>query len=173
MEHPDPVGVDAMLYHGERQFPQAKSLSMLLSTLALDEARKHGCWDAILIDRQGELLEGSRSSLYWFDDGQIFSPEPAKILAGLTRQHFIRALEAGGVKVQQGRLMLEDMLQNPRPLVLSSTSIAIQPVKRILSSRGWSTPSVPARPSSRGQWITLPEEPRIREFAGWYRAYLA
>ena len=157
LEYPEAVGVDAMLYRGERQFPQAKSLSMLLSTLALHEAGKHDCWDAILVDSQGELREGSRSSLYWFENDRIYSPAPEKILEGVTRLHFIRSLAKKGVTMHRGSLLLNDVLNRPRPLALSSTSIAIQPVKRLLND---------------GKWIRLPEEPRIAEFARWFGTYL-
>ena len=157
-EYPEPLGLNAFLYHGERHFPQAKSLGLLFSTMALNEAKKHNCWDAILIDRHGELREGSRTNLYWFEQGKIYSPPADKILAGVTQQHFIRALQEQGIKMHRGQLLLEDFLSKPRPLLLSSTSIVIQPVKNILTGRG--------------SWLQLPEEARIHEFSQWYRHYL-
>lgn len=161
--NPLPTGLNALIFYGERHFPQAKSLSMLLSTVALSRAEQHGCWDAILVNHRGELCEGSRSNLYWFEGERLYSPPTGQILDGVTRQHVIRALAMKGEKLHSGRLLLENFLRNPCPLVLSSTSIGVQPVKQIVIEGGESKGS---------ESIRLPEAAGLAEFAEWFSNYM-
>ncbi|MGI9257145.1 MAG: aminotransferase class IV [Salinispira sp.] len=180
-EYPEPVGLNAMIFHGERHFPQAKSLSMLLSTVALGEAQKHDCWDAVLVDRDGELCEGSRSNVYWFEGDEIYSPPTEKILSGVTRRHFIQALEMSGRQVHSGHLLLDDFYRNPRPLMLSSTSIGVQPVRQIkIISKNTaqfpptadSTQLPPAADSGQTETIDLPSDGQAEECARCFIRYM-
>lgn len=157
-DFPEPVGLEVAAYMGERHFPQAKSLSMLLSSRALDHARDFGCWDSILIDRQGLMLEGSRANLYWLEEDGIYSPPEDSILSGVTRINFQKSLEEHGVMLKQGMLGYDDFLAKPRPLLMTSTSIAVQPVTSFVDIEGISR--------------VLPEDPRTERFARWYGEYL-
>jgi branched-chain amino acid aminotransferase len=158
LEFPEPVGVDVIAYRGERHFPRAKSLSMLLSAVALDTARRAECWDALLVDRDDFLLEGSRSNLFWIRGDALFSPPEDRILAGVTRANILRCASEMGVELRIGELSLREQLSSPRPMILSSTSIAIQPISRIKTLEG---------PTAE-----LPGNPLVRSLADYYARFL-
>jgi branched-subunit amino acid aminotransferase/4-amino-4-deoxychorismate lyase len=63
------TGVDCLLFDGERPFPPAKSLGLLVSTIAFREARSHDCWDALLVNRRDEISEGTRTNLFYIPVG--------------------------------------------------------------------------------------------------------
>ena len=69
-----------------------KTTSRLAYTLAADEARAAGADEAILLTRQGEVLEGSASNVFLHVDGQIATPSHhTGILAGITRAFVLHA----------------------------------------------------------------------------------
>lgn len=157
-DFPEPIGVDLAAYRGERHFPRAKSLSMLLSTRALEHAREWGCWDSVLIDRRDLMLEGSRANLYWLEEDGLYSPPEDSILSGVTRMNFRRSLEKHGIRMKEGLLSYDDFLARPRPLLMTSTSIAVQPVKRFIDLQGNAQ--------------ALPVDGRTDEYARMYGEYL-
>jgi branched-chain amino acid aminotransferase len=158
LEFPEPVGVDLFEYRGERHFPQAKSLSMLLSSVALSAAKAQNCWDALLVDRDGMLLEGSRSNLFWVEGDRLCSPPEERILAGVTRANIIRCALEIGFEFEIAELRLDEMLARPRPLIVSSTSIALQPVKHLFLADG--------------RKLALPESPLVDRLSRAYGQYL-
>ncbi|MCL5117391.1 MAG: aminotransferase class IV [Candidatus Marsarchaeota archaeon] len=79
-------GAKAVTYSGERRFPTAKTKDLLLSFMAYREAEKAGAIDALLIDNDGNLREGTRSNLFAVKKGTIITPPAEKVLEGITKK---------------------------------------------------------------------------------------
>jgi para-aminobenzoate synthetase/4-amino-4-deoxychorismate lyase len=59
--------------------------------LAWDEAQAAGCGEAILLDVQGRVAEGSRSNVFVRLDGQLFTPPAAQVLLpGVYRRYLMK-----------------------------------------------------------------------------------
>jgi branched-subunit amino acid aminotransferase/4-amino-4-deoxychorismate lyase len=136
-------GVDCLLYHGERQFPQAKSLSLLLSTIAYRAALDRGCHDALLINGRGELTEGTRMNLFYAEGGAaadgrgpLYTPPAKDALEGITRRTLMEALAAGGYPVAERPLREGEALSGRFGLMVSSTSNKALPVRSLLRPDG-------------------------------------
>jgi branched-chain amino acid aminotransferase len=132
-------GVDCLLYRGERQFPQAKSLSLLLSTIAYRGALAEGCYDALLINGRGELSEGTRMNLFYAEagaaahsPGPLYTPPAKDVLEGITRRTLMAALATDGLPVIERPLREEEALSGRFGLMVSSTSNKALPVRRLL-----------------------------------------
>ncbi len=136
-------GVACLLFRGERQFPQAKSLSLLLSTIAYRKALAEGCYDALLINGRGELTEGTRMNLFYADGaaatagrGPLYTPPAQDALEGITRRTLMDALAADGFPVVERPLRLDEALSGRFGLMVSSTSNKALPVCRLLPPDG-------------------------------------
>lgn len=123
-------GGTALTFRGERAFPAAKTLNMLVSTLAYRQAQAAGAYDALLVNHRGEITEGTRTNFFWSDGNRIFTPPKEDVLEGVTRLTVIRTMEAQGIPWEEKRLRLED-LEETRGCFLTSTSTKIMPLKQI------------------------------------------
>ncbi len=85
-------GVQAITYKTERQFPQAKTLNMLPSYIAYKKAHQEKCYDALLVNEKDEILEGTRTNLFFTDGKTIFTAPEDKVLNGVTRLTLIEAI---------------------------------------------------------------------------------
>jgi len=125
-------GVKVILAQGERQYPKAKTLNMLLSYLAYREAKKQEAYDALLIDKNGFIHEGTRANLFYTDGTTIFTPPKETVLDGVTQSTVIKALKKAGINVTQ-RTLKKDEINSFKGYFLTSTSINILPITSIES----------------------------------------
>jgi len=124
-------GVSALLFRGERQFPNAKSLSLLLSTIAYRRATGMGCYDALLVNGRGQLTEGTRTNLFYVragDSAVVYTPPLADVLDGITRRTLIEALDVAGIRTMERPLGIEEAVRGDFGLMLTSTSSRVIPV---------------------------------------------
>lgn len=127
-------GVACMAFNGERQFPQAKSLSLLLSTVAFRQAEARGCWDALLVNRRGEITEGTRTNVLYAlmsEPDQVYTPPACDVLAGITRKTCMDVMEKAGWPVRERPLLLADVTAGGVGLLVSSTSSRLLPVRTL------------------------------------------
>lgn len=114
----------------ERPFPHAKSLNMLPSYLAYKKAKQLGAYDCLLIDRNGFIVEGTRTNFFTIKDNTIFSPPESEILLGVTRKKVINVAKQNGFEVSEKNIGLDE-ISNYDGAFLTSTSSKIIPIKSI------------------------------------------
>ena len=119
-------GVSVITYHGERLFPQAKTLNMLMSFLAHKRARDAGAFDALLVDNEGNVREGTKTNLFFTDGKTIFTPPSSTVLEGVTKITLTEALLKKKINVREKDLPLKDI--GLYGLFLTSTSAKVLPV---------------------------------------------
>ena len=123
-------GVKATLYHGERFMPEAKTSNLLMQYIALEDARKHGAFEALLVDRNGFVLEGTRSNFYGIKDGTVYTAPDDKVLSGITRISVIKAASELGFRVAYGPPRFDELLSY-ESVFISATSMAAMPLSHI------------------------------------------
>lgn len=123
-------GVVVITYPYEREYSKAKTLNMLSSYLAYKKAREAGCYDALLVDREGFIREGTRTNFFTIRGKTIFSPPEEKMLDGVTRKTVLQVARENGYEV-----VLRDIVPNDLGsfdgAFLTSTSSKILPVRKI------------------------------------------
>jgi branched-subunit amino acid aminotransferase/4-amino-4-deoxychorismate lyase len=123
-------GAQTITQHYERPYPHAKTLNMLPSYLAFREAKKVGAYDALAINRDANITEGTRTNFFAIKGRTIYSPPEDQILLGVTRDHVLKVAENGGFKIVEQDLPLSEIAQFDGAF-LTSTSSKIMPIKSI------------------------------------------
>ncbi len=100
--------------------------SMLAKTLAL----KSGFDEAILLDPEGFVAEGSGENLFMVKNGVLHTPPLANVLDGITRESIITLAHDLGYEVLETRLT-RDQLYIADEVFLSGTAVEVSPVREI------------------------------------------
>jgi len=111
--------------------PAAKTGNYLNNLLALIEARRRGGEDAVLLNPEGAIAEGTTSNVFFVSGGVVRTPSlDCGILAGITRDLLLAALRRAGAAVEEGRYP-EASLRSADEAFLTSTIRGVAPVTRI------------------------------------------
>jgi len=125
-------GVGVILYHGERLLPSCKTGNLLLNYMAVEEAKRQGCFEAILVDRDGEALEGTRSNFYGFRGGRLYTAADRQVLLGVTRSRVLKAAAEMGIEVVFQAPSENDLVRGVYDeCFISATSMGAMPVRRL------------------------------------------
>jgi branched-chain amino acid aminotransferase len=81
----------------------------LNSMLALNEALSSGCDEAMLLDTEGYVAEGSGENIFIIRNGKLYTPELTSALDGITRDTIITLAGEIGVPVQEKRITRDEV----------------------------------------------------------------
>ncbi len=110
--------------------PAAKTGNYLNSVLALREARARGAYEALMLDSQGRVTEGSSSNVFAVNRNQLVTPPLDGILEGVTRRVVIDLARKLGLQAAESPLV-PDELYRAGELFLTSTIRELVPVVRV------------------------------------------
>ncbi|WP_440996109.1 branched-chain amino acid transaminase [Arhodomonas sp. SL1] len=79
------------------------------SMMALQEAVAAGYDEALLLDVEGFVAEGSGENFFMVRDGIVYTPELTSALAGVTRDAVIRLATDAGFEVRERRLTRDEV----------------------------------------------------------------
>ena len=101
------------------------------SVLAKREAKLGGYDEAILLDSNGYVSEGSGENIFVVRKGQLLTPDlSSSILEGITRDTVITLAREMGLTVQEGRIT-RDQLWLADEVFLTGTAAEITPVREV------------------------------------------
>ena len=97
-------------HHVNVQMCRSKSVSTYAnSILANREARMDGYDEALLLDTDGFVAEGSGENIFLVRDGKLIEPELASALEGVTRRAIIDFAYEAGIPVQSRRVTRDEV----------------------------------------------------------------
>lgn len=79
------------------------------SMLALREALDSGCEEALLLDNEGYVAEGSGENIFIIRDGVLYTPELTSCLDGITRGTIFALCEKLGLTVKEKRITRDEV----------------------------------------------------------------
>ena len=123
-------GITCTTYHGERFLPYAKTSNLLMSYIALESAKSIGCFEALLVNRNGCITEGTRSNFYAIKGNTLYTAGDEDVLSGITRMSVLRAAKELGMDVVFECPKAEDVYSYDG-VFISSTSMAAMPIAAI------------------------------------------
>ena len=107
---------------------------MLQSYMAYTKAKEVGAYDALLINRKGEIVEGTRTNFYCIKGKVIYSPPEEEILLGVTRKALLKVAKENGYTVEERNIHI-DTLSEFEGAFLTSTSSKLMPIRAIGTHR--------------------------------------
>jgi branched-subunit amino acid aminotransferase/4-amino-4-deoxychorismate lyase len=91
--------------------PGVKSTSYAVNMAAEAEAKRRGADEAVFVDADGVVLEGTVTNVWWRRGDALFTPAlELGILAGVTRAALIELARADGFAVEEGVYGLHELL---------------------------------------------------------------
>ena len=100
------------------------------SMLAIHEAVNSGCEEALLLDPQGYVAEGSAENFFLVSNGKLHTPELTSCLEGITRQTIIEFAQDLGIPVVE-RSITRDEVYVADECFFTGTAAEITPIREV------------------------------------------
>jgi branched-chain amino acid aminotransferase len=111
--------------------PEIKSLNYLNNILAKIEANRANVHEAIMLNQNGTISEGTGDNLFIVKNGKIVTPPPsAAILPGITRQIAIDLAHEEGVEVVEREITVHELITADEAF-LTGTAAEIAPLTEV------------------------------------------
>ena len=104
------------------------------SIMAVNDAISKGAEEAILLDKNGYISEGSGENLFIVKNSKLITPTTDYCLNGITRQSVISIAKNLNYSVEEKNLSFEDLL-NADEAFYSGTAVEITPISTVDGSR--------------------------------------
>ena len=112
----------------QRVTPEAKTTNYIAAVRALKEAERHRAADALFVDEEGHVLEGTRSNFFVFKGDTLITPREG-VLIGITR-NVVLALAEGRFAIEERPIWFDELAQVDEAFITSSSK-EIVPVVQI------------------------------------------
>lgn len=123
-------GIDTVSLKYQRLDPNAKVINPNLNITAKELTEKENVYEAILVDYNDNITEGSKSNIFFTHNDILYTPETDKVLPGITREKIIETAKNAGFTVRQINIPLQDAKKYSGAFI-SGTSPKILPIRRI------------------------------------------
>ena len=97
------------------------------NTMALHEALDNGADEAIMLDKNGYISEGSGENVFIVKNQSIFTPTPENCLNGITRQSVIQIAKDLKMQIYEKNIDYDDLL-NADEAFFTGTAVEITPI---------------------------------------------
>lgn len=111
--------------------PNAKSGNYLNNVMAMSEARKLGADDALMVNSQGEITEGTTFNVWCIKDNKIYTPGlKSGLLEGITRAKVLEIGRQHNIPIHVDSISV-DFILNADEVFITSSMRGVIPVSRI------------------------------------------
>ncbi len=122
-------GVSVITFPVERPFPEVKTTFLVPAMMAQRALRKARAYEAILVNQNGYVTEGSISNVFIVRRGKIFTPKSG-ILGGTTRARIIALARQHKWRLKQRDFKVRDLVRADEVFICNAPR-GIVPVRRI------------------------------------------
>ena len=98
--------------------------------MALHEALAKGADEALLLDKNGYISEGSGENIFIVKDNKISTPKIDHCLNGITRQSVIKIAEDFGFEVTEKDITYEELVSSDE-VFFTGTAVEISPISKV------------------------------------------
>ena len=123
-------GVKTILYFGERENPNAKIVNENFREKVNSEIKDKNVYEAILVDKNGYITEGSKSNIFMVKDNELLTSPIKAVLPGVTRGEIIKIAQKLGIKIKEVEYKYSD-IDKLDGMFISGTSPKILPIKEV------------------------------------------
>lgn len=100
------------------------------SILALQEALDNGADEALLLDTNGYVMEGSGENIFVVQNNRVITPNLTSALDGITRRTVIQLLDEMGYEVQE-RMITRDEIYIADEAFFTGTAAEVTPIREL------------------------------------------
>jgi len=100
------------------------------SMLALEEARRDGYDEALLLDVEGYVMEGSGENIFIVRDGVLHTPDLTSALDGITRKTLLALAAELGIRVVEKRIT-RDEVYIAEEAFFTGTAAEVTPIREV------------------------------------------
>ncbi len=104
------------------------------SILALNEALACGCHEAMLLDAEGYVAEGSGENIFIIRDGVLYTPDLTSALDGITRATIFQLAGELGLTVKEKRITRDEVYIADEAF-FTGTAAEVTPIREIDSRK--------------------------------------
>ncbi|MFL0251809.1 aminotransferase class IV [Clostridium neuense] len=123
-------GVSTILFKGERKNPNAKIMDVDFRENVDSKIRDKKVFEAILVDRNGNITEGSKSNIFMVKEKCVYTSPVEDVLPGITRDVIIDIVLKCGYKLKEERINYKD-IKYMDGLFISGTSPKVLPINKV------------------------------------------
>lgn len=123
-------GVATGLFSWDRQDPSVKRLNEEYQKAVTEEIQKKAVFELLLVSGNGNILEGSRSNVFFIKGERLLSTPEHVILRGITRSWVLKVCKQLHIDVFETMISTEE-LPVIDAIFLTGTSIKVLPVNRV------------------------------------------
>lgn len=123
-------GVKTILYFGERTNPNAKIVNDDFRSKVNEEISKNNAFEAILVDRNGFITEGSKSNIFMIKGNELITSPVKAVLPGVTRGEIIELAQKIGIRVREEEFSYKD-IDKLDGMFISGTSPKVLPINEV------------------------------------------
>jgi len=100
------------------------------SILALQEAVRDGYDEALLLDNEGYVSEGSGENIFIVRDGIIYTPDLTSALEGITRDTIMRFIDDLSLKIREKRITRDEVYIADEAF-FTGTAAEVTPIREV------------------------------------------
>lgn len=124
------TGVTTILYHGERNNPNAKVINMDFRRNVDVKIQQTSAFEAILVDNNGFITEGSRSNIFMIKGNKVYTAPIKAVLPGTTRDVIISLCKKLSYEVIEKEIHYKKINEFDA-LFISGTSPKVLPINKV------------------------------------------
>lgn len=114
-------GVKGILFYAERKDPESKVINHKLRSSIYHKLILDGGYEALLVNEQNCITEGSRSNIFFLKAGKLITAPDDKILSGITRKYIIEICRTHNISIDY-KCVPADSLKNYDAVFMTGTS---------------------------------------------------
>ena len=123
-------GIHVILFQGERIKPHVKTVGSSFRDRVEAARVRTGAYEALLVDDQGNITEGSRSNIFFLKNGRLLTPPAGTVLLGVTRNHVMNLCKSLNLQVFEELLHREEIGAISGAFI-TGTTVDIAPIRSI------------------------------------------
>lgn len=124
------MGIKTFTYNAVRSNPNAKIINQNLRDTVNRLLKEKNCYEALLVNNNDEITEGSRSNVFFLKDKTVYTAPVGDVLPGITRQKIIQLLRENGIEFKEEPIH-ENEISAFDGAFMSGTSPKVLPISRI------------------------------------------
>jgi len=123
-------GIHTILFESERENPNAKIMNSDLRQRINDEIKAKNAYEALLINRNGFITEGSRSNIFFVKGDKVYTAPAGDVLLGITRNEIMNVCREQNIEVIEKEIH-RDSLKDLDGAFMTGTSVNALPISTI------------------------------------------